>query len=71
MPTADVAPDTTPNDAPPDTEFGRVTSVAVLLGVGAAVVAGATIWLVLTDPVTVANAVEAGEVSPLSAASPK
>jgi hypothetical protein len=39
--------------------------VAVLLGVGAAVVAGATIWLVLTDPVTVANAVEAGEVSPL------
>jgi hypothetical protein len=39
--------------------------VAVLLGVGAAVVAGATIWLVLTEPVTLANAVESGEVSPL------
>jgi hypothetical protein len=39
--------------------------VAVLLGVGAAVIAGATIWLVLTDPVTLANAVESGEVSPL------
>jgi hypothetical protein len=57
---ADVAPDVSP-----EPEFGRVTSVAVLLGIGASVVAGATIWLVLTDPVTVANAVEAGEVSPL------
>jgi hypothetical protein len=27
--------------------------------------AGATIWLVLTDPVTVADAVTEGEVSPL------
>ncbi len=60
MPSADVAPDTAP-----EPEFSRVTSVAVLLGVGAAVVAGATIWLVLTEPVTLANAVESGEVSPL------
>ena len=60
MSNADVAPDVSP-----EPEFGRVTSVAVLLGIGASVVAGATIWLVLTDPVTVANAVEAGEVSPL------
>lgn len=60
MSTADAAPDPTP-----EREFSRVTSVAVLLGAGAAVVAGATIWLVLTEPVTVANAVEAGQVSPL------
>jgi microcystin degradation protein MlrC len=44
---------------------GRVASVAVLIGVIAAVVAGATIWLLLTDPVTVANAVDTGEISPL------
>jgi hypothetical protein len=37
----------------------------VLIGVIAAIVAGATIWLLLTDPVTVATAVETGEVSPL------
>ena len=45
--------------------FDRVTSVAVLIGVVAAVIAGATIWLLLTDPVTVANAVDEGEISPL------
>ncbi len=44
---------------------GRVATVAVLVGAVAAVVAGATIWLLLTDPVTVANAVDAGEISPL------
>ncbi len=60
MSPADVAP-----DPAPEPEFSRVTSVAVLLGIGAAVVAGATIWLVLTDPVTLANAVESGEISPL------
>ena len=43
----------------------RVTSVAVLIGIVAAIVASATIWLVLTDPVTVANAVNEGEISPL------
>lgn len=50
-----------------DPEHGveRVTSVAVLIGVVAAIVASATIWLVLTDPVTVANAVNEGEISPL------
>jgi hypothetical protein len=36
-------------------------TVAIL----SAVLAGATIWLVLTDPVTVADAVDTGEVSPL------
>ena len=43
----------------------HVASVAVLIGVIAAVIAGATIWLVLTDPVTVANAIDEGEISPL------
>lgn len=36
-------------------------SVALL----SAVLAAATIWLLLTDPVTVADAVESGQVSPL------
>ena len=31
----------------------------------AATLAGATVWLVLTDPVTVADAVSEGDVSPL------
>lgn len=43
----------------------HVASVAVLVGVTAAIAAGATIWLLLTDPVSVANAVESGEISPL------
>jgi hypothetical protein len=45
--------------------FDRVTSVAVLIGILATIIAGATIWLVLTDPVTVANALDDGEISPL------
>ena len=49
----------------PERGADRVTSVAVLIGVVAAIVASATIWLVLTDPVTVANAVNEGEISPL------
>ena len=43
----------------------RLASVAVAIGVMAAVVAGATIWLLLSEPATLANAVEAGEISPL------
>jgi hypothetical protein len=54
-----------PPEIVPEPEFSRVTSVAVLIAAGAAVVAGATIWLVLTDPVTLASAVESGEVTPL------
>jgi hypothetical protein len=38
--------------------FGTVAIVA-------AIVSAATIWLVVTDPVTVADAVDTGEVSPL------
>ena len=50
----------------PDRGLDRVTSVGVLIGALATVIAGATIWLVVTDPVTVANAVEEGEISPLA-----
>jgi len=57
------------SEIPPDPfsedRVGRVASVAVLIGVMAAIMAGATIWLVLTDPVTVANALDDGEISPL------
>jgi hypothetical protein len=48
-----------------ETGLGRAASVAGLIALLAAVVAGATIWLVLTDPVTVATAVDEGEISPL------
>lgn len=40
-------------------------SLIALIGVMAAAIAGATIWLLLTDPVTVANAVASGDVSPV------
>lgn len=49
----------------PESGAERATSVAVLVGIVAAIVASATIWLVLTDPVTVADAVNEGEISPL------
>lgn len=52
-------------DRDPDTGLGRAASVAGLVAVLAAIVAGATIWLVLTDPITVATAVDEGEISPL------
>ena len=50
---------------PDDGRVGPAASVAVLIGLVAAVIAGATIWLLLTDPVTVATAVDEGEISPL------
>ncbi len=52
-------------DRDTDTGFGRAASVAGLVAILAAVVAGATIWLLLTDPVTVATSIEDGEISPL------
>ena len=45
--------------------FGRVTSIGVPIGVTAAVIAGATIRLMLTDPLTVITALDEGEVTPL------
>jgi len=49
----------------PDRGLDRVTSLGVVVGIVSAIVAGATIWLVITDPVTVASAIEGGEVSPM------
>ena len=40
-------------------------SLAGAVGLVAVIVAGATIWLVLTDPVTVAEAVDSGQYEPL------
>ena len=48
-----------------DRGLDRVANIAVLIGVVAAVIAGATIWLLITDPITVANAVNEGQISPL------
>jgi hypothetical protein len=55
-----------------DAPVSRVSSIGSLsfslvsiVGLLAVVIAGATIWLLLTDPVTVAESVDAGEVSPL------
>jgi hypothetical protein len=56
----------TPPPGDPDRGLDRVTSVGVLIGVVAAVIAGATIWLLVTDPVTVASSIEEGEISPLA-----
>jgi hypothetical protein len=40
-------------------------SLVGMAAVVSAVLAGATIWLIVTDPVTVADAVEQGQVSPV------
>jgi len=40
-------------------------SLVAIVGVVAATVAGATIWLLFTDPVTVANAVSSGDPGPV------
>jgi hypothetical protein len=46
--------------------LGRTSlSLFGMVAVVAAVLASATIWLVLTDPVTVATSVNQGDVSPL------
>jgi len=43
-----------------------IAGVAGLIGVAAAIVAAAAIWLVLTEPMTVANAIDTREVLPLA-----
>jgi len=46
--------------------FGTFSfSLVGIVGLLALVMAGATVWLLLTDPVTVAESVDTGEVSPL------
>jgi len=48
------------------TGLGRTSlSLFGTIAVVAAILATATIWLVLTDPVTVATSVNEGDVSPL------
>ena len=49
----------------PERGMGRFATAAVFIAVVAAIVAGATIWLLVTDPVTMAVAIESGEVTPL------
>ncbi len=49
--------------------FARVSlSLVGVVGVIAVALAGATIWLLVTQPVTVADAVAQGEVTPLARA---
>jgi len=43
----------------------RLFSLVGIIGLFAAVIAGAMVWLLLTDPVTVAESIDAGEVSPI------
>ena len=46
--------------------FARLSlSLAAVIGLVATALAGATVWLLVTQPVTVADAVASGEVSPL------
>lgn len=46
--------------------FGnRLFSLVGIIGLFAAVIAGAAVWLLLTDPVTVAESIDSGEVTPL------
>ncbi len=40
-------------------------SLVAVIGVLAATVAGAAIWLIVSDPVSVANAVSTGDVTPI------
>ncbi len=44
---------------------GNLFSLVGIIGLLATVIAGATVWLLLTDPVTVAESMDSGEVSPL------
>jgi len=40
-------------------------SLVAIIGLLAATIAGATIWLLVSDPAAVANAVATGEVTPV------
>jgi uncharacterized membrane protein len=53
------------NEQGADGALDRVASMAGLIGAVAAVVAATVIWLVLTEPVTIVNAIATGEISPL------
>jgi len=57
--------DAEPSQADSEAGLDRLVSVAVLVGIVALLIAGATVWLLLSDPVTVASAIDEGEISPL------
>lgn len=44
--------------------LGRLLSAAGLIAVVAGVLAAATLWLLLTDPVTVVSVADGGEITP-------
>jgi hypothetical protein len=54
-----------PRQRKPSGIGGRIFSLVGIIGLFAAIVAGATVWLLLTDPVTVAESMDSGEVTPL------
>ena len=54
-----------PRQRKPSGIGGRIFSLVGIIGLFAAIVAGATVWLLLTDPVTVAESIDSGEVTPL------
>ena len=43
----------------------RLFSLVGIIGVFATVIAGSMVWLLVTDPVTVAESIDSGEVSPI------
>ena len=43
----------------------RLFSLVGIIGLFAAVISGSMLWLLLTDPVTVAESIDSGEVSPI------
>jgi ABC-type multidrug transport system permease subunit len=43
----------------------RLFSLVGIIGLFATVIAGSMVWLLVTDPVTVAESIDSGEVSPL------
>lgn len=53
------------DDSPPSRGLGGIATVGVFIAAIAAIIAGAMIWLLVTDPVTTALAIESGEVTPL------
>lgn len=48
-----------------DAGVSRALTLGVGIGVMASLLAGSTIWLVVSDPVAVADAVDGGDISPL------
>jgi len=48
--------------------FRWSVSLVAMIGLLAATIAGATIWLLVSDPAAVANAVSTGEVTPVISA---